>query len=264
MKPAKKAVLRFDPDLALSSYVKDPDLMPKTGIGGIINAVALVSLILTAGLLAPVSLALMGLANGYVLRHMRFRVGKQDSPLPDWDEWLDLFVSGITWLALQFGYALIIISVATISFMLCEAINRKNPEALIPICMASAFMFLLTSAITHFFTSYLMINFAAEEKLSAGFGFRRVFEVGCAAPKPFLLAWMLSIGIQVLAIVVPALTIIGIFLVPNTYFAAQIISANLLTQAWAVGIKNMEDQQIKTAKEEKKANKLKRKANKGD
>ena len=260
MKPAKKAVLRFDPDIALSSYIKDPDLMPKTGIGGVINALALVSLLLTGGLLAPVSLALMGLTNGYILRHMRFRVSKQDSPLPDWDEWLDLFVSGITWLAVQFGYALLIISVATTSYMICDAINKKNPEALIGVAIGSVFMFMLTSAITHFFTSYLMVNFAVEEKLSAGFAVRKVFEVASAAPQSFFFAWLLSIGIQFLSVLVPTLTIIGIFIAPNTYFAAQIMSANLLTQAWALGLKNMEDEADKQAKEDKKAKKLERKA----
>lgn len=261
MKPAKKAVLRFDPDIAVSSYVKDPDLMPKTGIGGVINALALVTLVLTGGLLAPVSLALMGLTNGYILRHMRFRLGKQDSPLPDWDDWLDLFISGITWLALQFGYALVIISVATISYMICDAINRKNPEALIGVYIGSAFMFMVTWALTHFFSSYLMVNFAGEEKLSAGFAFRRVYEVACAAPQAFFLSWVLAIGFQFAAVFVPALTIIGLFLVPSTYFAGQITGANLLSQAWALGLKNLEEQAEKEAKIEKQAKKSERKAN---
>ncbi|MBI4533795.1 MAG: DUF4013 domain-containing protein, partial [Candidatus Melainabacteria bacterium] len=109
-------LMQLNADLAVKGTFHDPDWMFKTGIGGMLNAGSVI-LWSVNPLLLPLSFALISLSCGYLLRVMRYKLLNPDSHLPDWDSWLELFISGLTWLAIQFGLCLLPLSVLTIALL---------------------------------------------------------------------------------------------------------------------------------------------------
>lgn len=231
MKPAAKPV-QLDADLALKGFFADPDWMFKMGLGGVINAGSLVLTMMNPFVFLPVTLAFIALVSGYLLRCLRLRVLNPASKLPDWSEWLDLFMSGLTWIAIQFGLFLVTASVATISLMLAAAAAAQQSPSYLPVAIAGVFFTVFTCLAVQFLQAFLMVNFAVEERLGAGFAILAVVRRASQRPGTFACAWLLATGLQVAAIVLPVLTVVGIFLTPSTLFASQLISASLLAQAW--------------------------------
>jgi hypothetical protein len=91
---------------------------------------------------------------------------------------------------------------------------------------------LLTMFWFHFLTTFLWVNFGVEERLGGALALRKVVGMIRRNPVQFLTAWALSTALYLAAVLIPSATVIGIFIVPTTTFAAQLISANLLAQLW--------------------------------
>jgi len=77
-----------------------------------------------------------------------------------------------------------------------------------------------------------MANFAQEESMNSAFSFIKVLKRISKRPGDFFSAWMLGLGIQFLSFAVPCATIVGVFFLPSTVFAGQLIAASLVAQAW--------------------------------
>lgn len=223
----------FDVEQASRSYFKDPDWMFKTGLGGIFAA-GMVVLSFYHIICIPVVYALWALCTGYCLRLMRVRSRSLDLKLPDWNDWGDLFLSGITWIALQhllwlplialiaYFQALVISSV----FSLSDALLRL--VAITLSCLFSA----ATLVFFSFLSSFLMVHFACRENSSAAFAVGRVISALKQSPKRLITAYLLAQGIQWGSVLLPALTLIGLFIIPSTFFTGQILSSTLLALAW--------------------------------
>lgn len=227
-------VSELDANLAIKSYFKDPDWMFKTGIGGTITAASLVLSVMDPlhFMLFPIALALMGISTGYVLRTIRQRIAAPEKPLPKWDDWVDLFMSGITWIAVQFGISVLAATIITIVIMICYATIMKNSMWVTVMLEAGLLCILGTIFWTHFLSTFLMVNFAKQEKLGAGFAVVSVAKRIKRGGAVFLVAWALSTAVQVFAVLLSAITILGIFIIPSVYFASQLVAASLLAQAW--------------------------------
>lgn len=219
----------FDADLAVRGFFKDPEWMFKVGIGGVINAAALV-LALANPLLFPVLIALSAITCGYSQRAVRFRALGVEEKLPEWNEFLELTVSGLTWIALQFGFWTIVVGFATTLFMLGS--NLSNPATENAWIVGGILLIAMAIIKMSFVTSYLMVNFAIEENLKGGFAFLEVGKRVWRDPLGLWSAWLLALGLQIASVVAPAITLIGIFFVPSTFFAANVMAADILTQAW--------------------------------
>lgn len=223
----------LDADSALKSYFADPEWTLKTGIGGTINAASAVLAMLNP-LTLPLALALMSLSCGYMLRVIRYKSLNREARLPAWDEWLELFLSGLTWLAIQFGLTFIQVSVVTLSFIVASAIGA------IKIAHPAFFLWLLLTALAvvavsvalSFLNPFLMVNFAIEERPQAGFAFRKVVRRASGNPGQFVAAWIVSIGVMWVSVVLPVLTVIGVFLIPSTVFIGHAIAATMCAQVW--------------------------------
>jgi hypothetical protein len=222
-----------DPDLAWKGLFLDEDWMFKIGIGGVANAASML-LIMQTRLFAPLCFALIAMVAGYTLRVIRYKVLNPESKLPDWDNPIELLVSGLSWLAIQFGFWLLVLSAATVLLLFASSTGMQNVEHPGFFIWAIVSFIVVGGAwlIVSFLTTYLMVNFAVEESLRAGFALRKVFARFAKNRRAFLLAWILGIGVCIASVVVPSLTVIGIFIVPSTFFAALIISATLAAQAW--------------------------------
>lgn len=224
---------RLDVDQALKGFLQDPDWMFKIGVGGTIYAVCLV-LGLASPFCAPVVFALLALTNGYLLRIARYKVLDRDSKLPPWDNWMELFISGLTWLAIQFGFLLLILSVFTVSLLIgaaSGAIKMYSPQFL-PWALISLSLTALVVAVVSFFNRFLMVNFAVEERIKAGFALVDTFRRAAKRPGDFLSVWLLTIGFHWAAVLLPTLTLIGIFLIPSAYFISEILAVMLAAQVW--------------------------------
>lgn len=210
------------------------DWIVKTGVGGMLVAGSIV-----AGLYSfmciPIVAALWALMVGYSLRCMRYKLMNADCKLPDWGDWGDLFLSGITWVALQTIMWIFIGAIAFGITALCSAyaIGAKTQmESNIDVIAGC----LLIGVISFFFSlisSYLMVNFAKEENTGAGVAFRKVFRRISAEPQKYIGAYFLSVGIQWASVIVPCITIIGVFLLPSAYFLGQVASASVLARTWS-------------------------------
>ena len=235
MKKSEKKVEHsgLDPNLAVGGFFRDPQWLFKTGVGGFLNVLSFILCALNY-MLIPVAFLMWGVVTGYVLRAARAHMADPQSKLPEWNDWMDLLISGLTWMAIYTGQLLFFFSVFSVLMLvgletkLVSAVNPHNLQWSFGTLFGLsglAMMMALNSA-------YLMINLAQEEKLSGAFAVNVVVEKILASPGNFILAWLLSLGIQMAAFLLPALSVIGMFFLPSIWFAGQVLSALVLAQAW--------------------------------
>jgi len=231
-----KATAEFkgvDPDRAVRAFFSDPQWLFKTGVGGFFNVLSFILCALNY-LLIPVAFLLWGVVTGYVLRAARAHMIDPESKLPEWNDWTDLLISGLTWMAIFTGQLVFFFSV--FSILMLVGLQTGMVGALNPYNLQWSFgtLFGLSglAATMALNSAYLMINLAQEEKLSGAFAVNTVVSKVLARPADFILVWLLSIGIQMAAFILPALTVIGMFFLPSIWFAGQVLSALVLAQAW--------------------------------
>lgn len=224
----------LDPDLAARTFFRDPQWLFKTGIGGFLNVLSFILCALNY-LLIPIAFLLWGLVTGYVLRAARTHIKNPEDKLPEWNDWLDLLISGLTWMAIYTGQLLFFFSVFStlmlvgLSFGMVSAANPSN----LAWSFGSLYGLVALASVISMNSAYLMINLAQEEQLSGAFAVNVVITKVLSRPADFILAWLLSLGIQLAAIVLPALTVVGLFFLPSIWFAGQVLSALVLAQVWA-------------------------------
>ncbi len=207
--------------------------MFKTGMGGILNACCMV---LTGAnpIFLPMALAIIALTCGYLLRIIRVKVADPKAPLPTWNNWAELFVSGLTWLVIQFGYiAVLAVTVVILSLAAAYAgaFSQMNNVGAVWAVFSLLVLSFASLAIS-FITPFAMVNFAVCEQVSAGFALKTITAHIKANKKAFLLAWILSTGIGWLSVALPIASVLGIFLMPTTVFIAYLFSALIAAQAW--------------------------------
>ncbi len=222
----------LDPSNAVKAYFQDSDWMFKTGLGGVLNAASLVVLAMNP-LLIPICICIWAMNMGFVLRTIREKVGSAEK-LPEWKYWMDLFISGMTWFAIVAGQYGLVLSIATLTLMIGDTIGAMNvlDRRYLTWSLSSITVVSIAWLIVSVVSAVLMTNFAVEEKIAGGFALFKVLKRIKQKPMPFIQAWLLGIGLHSLAFIIPSITIIGIFIIPSVYFAAQVISAVLWAQAW--------------------------------
>lgn len=227
----------LDPNLAIKSFFKDPDWVLKTAVGGVWNASSLLLMFFLNiyPVLIPIIFTLWAINTGYILRVMRTRLRDPEGVLPAWNDWQDLFVSGMSWLAIVTGVIIVFLFLGATNLLIASILSAiKQYTQLFALWMSASIIFLLAfSLLTNLVLVATMANFAQEENTMAAFAFFKVLKRILKRPGDFFAAWMLGIGIQALSIIIPACTIIGIFFLPSTIFAGQLIASSLLAQAWA-------------------------------
>lgn len=235
------------PHLAVNESVRstfaDPNWMFKTGIGGIFTAMSLVAVLYSLfGI--PIMAALLALNTGYNLKLMREKSrNPANDGLPEWSDWGDLFLSGMTWIALQTCIWLIgiLIAFAVVILVSIQAYGLKSSiESTVFMgagCVAASAILLLLG----FSSSFLMVHFAQEENAQAGFAYIYVLKKLFAHPKHYFLAYVISVGVQWASIIIPILSVLGIFLIPSAVFAGQLLSSTLLARAWTAGKLSADD-----------------------
>jgi hypothetical protein len=229
--------LGLDPNLAIKYFFKDPDWVLKCAIGGVMNASSLLLLFFVKEypVLIPIVFSLWAINTGYILRVMRYRIADPQGLLPVWNDWQDLFVSGMSWLAIITGITVFFLFVTATDLLIASVLSAiKSYTQIFALWMSGSIILILTlSLLSNLVLAATMTNFAQEESTIAAFSYIKVIKRILKRPGDFFAAWMLGLGIQWLSFLVPCATIIGIFFLPSTMFAGQLVSASLLAQAWA-------------------------------
>lgn len=230
--------LGLDPDLAVKSFFQDPDWILKTAIGGVMNATSMVLLFLIreSPILIPIMFSLWAINTGYVLRTIRQRIKVPNGHLPQWNDWQDLFVSGMSWLVVMTGFFVVFATVSATDLLVASILSniKAQPFPLLFTLWMSGSIILIVSLsfLVNLLYVATMANFAQEESMGSAFAIVKVLKRIGKHPGDFFSAWMLGIGIHFLSFAVPCATIVGIFFLPSTLFAGQLLTASIFAQAW--------------------------------
>jgi Protein of unknown function (DUF4013) len=226
----------LDPNAAIGFYFHDPEWIFKTALGSLLVCSAL--LLIFSGKfflpLLPVAFLIWAVVQGYILRVIKVVIKGSGCTLPAWDDWLELVVSGLTWLAIVTGQLMVMVSVATLSLLIGGKYGLVNPFAphfktwfLISVLALS-----LTTFMTSFFFPLLMANFAEQEKVLSALSMSEALKRLMRRPREYFTVWLLNVGIFWLAVILPALTMIGIIIIPLALFLTSTINAIMLAQVW--------------------------------
>lgn len=224
-----------DMSLALSSIAQEKNWISKILIGSLFifvgNAIVQVN-----NFFLPFAVILNGVASGYLLRVMRSSMKGDYKTLPEWNQWLDLMISGVSWTAicLSFAFCGMSLALALALWGLGQhAVNVLSPQFSTwgQTSFLSIYSYIvLVSA----FTSILMANFAEEEKMLAAFAWRKVLRRIAKHPILLISAWLSGWTLTFLASTIPLLTIVLSLLAPFLNFMSQVIAARLMGTAWAL------------------------------
>jgi hypothetical protein len=223
-----------DLNLALRGFFADKQWPLKVMIGAFINCSA-VALFNINPIFAPICFAFWGLNAGYSLRALRAAVRGDLTALPSWDDPVDLLVSGLSWLSIYLGFSLFILSILVLSLTIASTttiLHMTNP-AFLPWAEGTFIGLFLLLVFFGFFLSALMANFADEEKMLAGFAWRKVFKRIIKAPVPLIAVWLCGATLSFLAVFVPTITVVLGIIVPFSGFLANLISLRMAGQIWA-------------------------------
>ena len=230
--------LGLDPNLAVKSFFDDPDWILKTAIGGVMNASSMVLLFLIreSPILIPIMFSLWAINTGYVLRTIRQRIKVPNGHLPQWNDWQDLFVSGMSWLVVMTGFFVFFATFSATDLLVASILSNIKSQPfpiLFTLWMSGSIILIVTlSFLVNLLYVATMANFAQEESMGSAFAVIKVMRRIGKRPGDFFSAWMLGMGIQFLSVAVPCATIVGIFFLPSTVFAGQLLTASLIAQAW--------------------------------
>lgn len=232
--------ITFDLNSSFKAFLKDPEWPLKTTIGGFINYMAFGFFVFNPAF-APICFILWALSTGYLLRSLRLSTQGEMEKLPGWHDWLDLVISGLSWLAIAAGFFFFAMSLLAISLMVgvgFDISHISKPNFLI--WSEGTFLSLsLLSLGQNFFLTVLMANFAEEERMAAGFAWRKVLRRMAKAPLELGTVWLAGATLSTVALCLPTMTIIGAIFTPFCYFLAQIISTRMIGQTW--GYLNLRD-----------------------
>jgi hypothetical protein len=218
---------------ALKGLFKDKEWPFKIMLGGFINCVAF-GIFTVNPIFVPLSFAMLGLNYGYLLRVLRLAIKGELEKLPDWTAVVDLLVSGLSWLSISLGFGFFALSILAISMLTAggtTVIKMSNPSFLFWAEATFIGVYILV-VLFKFFLAVLMANFAEDERMLAGFAWRKVLKRIAKQPLPLLVAWLAGLTISFAAVIIPAITRIGAVLVPFLSFLAAVIAVRMIGQAW--------------------------------
>ncbi len=222
-----------DLDGALKGLFKDRDWPFKIMMGGFILSAAVAILRINTGFV-PVTFGMIGLTCGYLLRALRRSIKGELEELPDWSDVTDLLVSGLSWLSICLGFGFFTLFLLVVSLMAAESnkiLQMEHHSFLLWAISTFVVTYVLIFSFS-FFLAILMANFAEDEKMLAGFAWFKVIRRIAKRPLPLLVAWLAGLTIIFAAVFFPAISVVGILLVPFLGFLAAVIAVRMIGQAW--------------------------------
>ena len=222
---------------AFAGLRSDPQWTLKLTIGGFVNYLAL-TLICLQPLLIPLSFLCLALSKGYLLRAMREiinRDGAAEAPqrLPAWDDWLDLLVSGLSFIVIEVGFGFFFLTFFIVTLIIKLALWEALASTPWGVALTIGHFLLLSLLYLglNLFAFVLMANFAQQESMASGFQWLKVYRRIKMEPAGFGTAWLVSMALTALAWL-SSMTIVMVLLLPMFYFASHFIGARLCAVVW--------------------------------
>ena len=213
-----------DPSNSFKLYFKDQSWAFKTSIGGILNALAIILLTIHP-IFFPVSVCLLAINYGYLVKCLNHR-SSGNLELPEFNGFIDMMLTGLSWFALATCFYLIYFCLTGIILVTAEvfdAFNYLNQNFILFGSLTINLLFFLF-LVTNYFLNFMVIDFSKSDKISAINALKKIITKTKLYPKQFILAFLLNLGIFSLSVMVPVMSIIGVFLLPSTLFVALIIN----------------------------------------
>lgn len=225
----------LDPNSAIQSFFADRNWPQRVGIGATINALSALVLTLNPAML-PLSFCLWSLIAGYQIKHMHNVMDDADTKLPKWENWFDLLSAGLSWQAVYSGLLLLVLEVPTLSMIAGNATGAIYvQDKRFVLWNGTTYAATITIwLLVELLATYLQAHFAKEERVAAAFAFRKVLRHLKENGAGLVLIWLLCLSLRALAFFLPAVTVIGVILVPMTTFITGTICATMVGRAWAV------------------------------
>lgn len=238
LEPKKHEVVLTAPDPVevgqlIKTLFQESDWMFKTGVGGILTATSVI-VGLYHYLLLPVVVACWSVMVGYILRVLRKQVLSKETNLPDWNDWGDLFVSGLTWIAFQFTLWSVTLIISFMALAYCSFNAMGSPGTVPTIFWSAAGTAIVSVSCANIalVSAFLMVHFAVEENSRAGVAYLRIIRRVSRYPWHYATGFLVAVGIQWASVILPLLSIVGVFVIPSTYFIGQVASALVLAAFW--------------------------------
>lgn len=224
--------IEFNPDKAFQDFFSDSDWSIKTGIGGLINALAIV-LLFVGPVFIPVSVSLIALNFGYLIKTINHKLEGNEN-LPPFNGFIDLLLSGLNWLSLWSSYFIIFVLISGIILFTAICFNAFDIDSN---------LFYITSSLTfivifmlwlkfNFILNYTIVDFAKTYKPKPFNAITHLTRYFFQHPLAMLVVFLLNSGLFVLSIIIPVLTVFAVFLIPSFIFVISIINTLLTVQVY--------------------------------
>jgi len=226
-------VQHFSPNEAVRLVKADSEWTMKASVGGMIYGLSIVLIFLNV-LFFPVVVCLLALLQGYLVSTIHEAIADADIGLPKWKSWFELLIAGLTWMAIESLLFIMTLGVILLTLIMSDVLQTDRlfqptftfwAVTIWTLCLGIA-------ALSSLFSTYRFAYFAERQEISAAFAFGEVLRRLLRFPVPLIQAWLLQIGLFATAWIIPAATVIGVFLLPSSIFLSQLIGARLVAQAW--------------------------------
>ena len=182
------------------------------------------------------------LVYGYIMRTISGVLANDPSP-PVFEEWGELFVSGVLAWVVSVVYLLVPLIVAGITVGGSIAAIATGSEIGAAAGTGGLLVGLTVSAILSLVFGYLavvaLVNFAREGRFGAAFDFDIIKTV--ALDRDYAIAWLVSVGVFLIAGIVSAIPFVGWIITPFVSFYAAIVAANLWADGFTRALESVED-----------------------
>ncbi len=165
-------------------------------------------------------------AAGYVYRIFAARFsGEGDEKLPEWDDWKELFVTGLIFLLITIGYYL----VPAFSFSLSESILMGGLLAkLVGLVFLAISALLFVGAL--FFLPMGLAQYTHREQISSAFAVREIWDKIMNIGDDYFKVTLLSALVIVALYIIRHIPVIGAILAALLGFYASLVFASLFGQ----------------------------------
>ena len=152
----------------------------------------------------------------------------------DYDGLVDLLLSGLNWMALWFSYLLMFLFLSGMVLFTAICLNAFDIESRYFTFTASLTMFIIFFLWIkfQFIINFIIVDFAKTYKPSPIKSLKQLILNFWRNPLIMLITFGLNTGIFYLAILIPGLSVFGIFLIPSTMYIASVINILLILDSY--------------------------------
>lgn len=179
----------------------------------------------------------MFLVYGYLVRVIRTVTADEAEP-PSFDDWGSMLVEGLQAWIIGLIYLLIplIVGAVTIGGSIAAMATGSDVGAAAGIggSLVGLAVTVLLTIVFGYVSAAAVVNFAREERFGAGFEVDTLKQV--VLTDDFVVAWLLTIVLFIVASVVNVIPLIGWVLAPFVAFYAASVAANLLGDGFAQAV----------------------------